>query len=86
MCKLLVLCSATLTQMDPNAMVAACYTLPVLVSVLTVRFFYVLWACGTVTNQHQNHAPPDCVVSSSLAPVSTYCSLVLPVKYLMDKF
>ena len=43
MCKLLVPCSATLTQMDLNAMVAACYALPVLVSVLTVRFFYVLW-------------------------------------------
>ncbi|XP_066359956.1 uncharacterized protein [Miscanthus floridulus] len=33
----------TLSKMDLNAMVAACYALPVLVSVLTVRFFYVLW-------------------------------------------
>ena len=29
--------------MDLNAMVAACYALPVLVFVLTVHFFYVLW-------------------------------------------
>ncbi|XP_066356998.1 uncharacterized protein [Miscanthus floridulus] len=33
-------------QMDLNAVVAACYALPVLVSVLTVRFFYVLWHSG----------------------------------------
>ncbi|XP_066356436.1 uncharacterized protein [Miscanthus floridulus] len=32
--------------MDLNAVVAACYALPVLVSVLTVRFFYVLWYSG----------------------------------------
>ncbi|CAD6270740.1 unnamed protein product [Miscanthus lutarioriparius] len=36
----------TLSKMDLNAMVAACYALPVLVSVLTVRFFYVLWHSG----------------------------------------
>ncbi|AQK38838.1 hypothetical protein ZEAMMB73_Zm00001d023281 [Zea mays] len=32
--------------MGLNAVVAACYVFPVLVSVLAVRFFYVLWHSG----------------------------------------
>jgi hypothetical protein len=46
MCKFLVPSSATLMQMGLNAVVAACYVFLVLVSVLTVRFFYVLWHSG----------------------------------------
>jgi hypothetical protein len=46
MCKLLIPRSATSMQMGLNAVVAACYAVPVLASVLTVRFFYVLWHSG----------------------------------------
>ncbi|KAL5676409.1 hypothetical protein ACJX0J_012540, partial [Zea mays] len=36
----------TLSKMGLDAVVAACYVFLVLVSVLTVRFFYVLWHSG----------------------------------------
>ena len=37
--------------------------------------------CGAVANQSQGCAPPDCVVSLSLALVSTYCSLACQIPY-----
>nr|CAB3447571.1 unnamed protein product [Digitaria exilis] len=45
--------SAASTQMGLDDLAAACYALPVLVALFTVRFFYVLWRSGQPSSRPQ---------------------------------
>jgi len=64
-------------HMGVDALPAACYALPVLVSLLTIRLFYVLWRSGQPSSKPRAGGLRCLIVLGS-------GEYLLPVKHLLD--